>query len=75
MPLREQCPRGNKPCSGTNFKVVPDCPLWTSYQEIKVQEKTQCLGVGSMPGYVTAILLDEMADCCQPGGAPGCCCQ
>ncbi len=37
-------------------------------QEIKVQERMQCLAVGSVPSSISVLLQDEMADSCQPGG-------
>lgn len=40
-------------------------------QEVKIQEAAQVVGLGAVPGCITVILTDEMADSCQPGGAPG----
>ena len=42
--------------------------LWVS-QEVKLQAHTQSLAMGTMPAAVTALLQDDLVDCCQPGGA------
>lgn len=33
-----------------------------------VQEKMQCMAMGSMPQSMKVILMDEMTDCCKSGG-------
>mgnify|MGYP001811092546 FL=1 len=38
-------------------------------QEVRVQERLQCLDAGSVPSAISVLLLDEMADTCQAGGA------
>jgi len=37
-------------------------------QEVRVQERLQCLDAGSVPSAISVMLLDEMADTCQAGG-------
>lgn len=42
--------------------------MFTSYQEVRVQEKMQCLAMGALPCSITVLLQDELADACRPGG-------
>lgn len=67
--LPAECPStSSKPCTGSKFRQVEDSHMYTNHQEIKIQEKMQCLEVGSVPSSVTVVLQDELADTCQPGG-------
>ena len=74
-------PRG--PCPGANFVSVdaaeaagggaggaggPGAGGFTNAQEVRVQERLQCLDAGSVPSAISVLLLDEMADSCQAGG-------
>lgn len=38
------------------------------YQEIKIQESTQVLGVGSIPRSILVILKDDLVDLVKAGG-------
>jgi len=38
------------------------------YQEIKIQENVQLLGVGSIPRSMPVILMDDLVDSIKPGG-------
>lgn len=46
----------------------PEEQRFTSYQEVKVQEKMQCLDMGSTPSTLSVLLLHELADSIKPGG-------
>jgi DNA replicative helicase MCM subunit Mcm2 (Cdc46/Mcm family) len=37
------------------------------YQEIKVQEKIQTVGMGSIPRSIGVLLMDDLVDTVQPG--------
>ena len=37
--------------------------------QIRVQEQAQCLALGALPRSITVLLVDDLADCCRPGGA------
>jgi DNA replicative helicase MCM subunit Mcm2 (Cdc46/Mcm family) len=36
---------------------------------VRLQARTQSLAMGAMPTAMSAILQDDLVDCCQPGGA------
>jgi DNA replicative helicase MCM subunit Mcm2 (Cdc46/Mcm family) len=42
--------------------------MFTGHQEVRIQEKTQCLAMGSVPAAITVVLQDEMSDTMKPGG-------
>jgi DNA replicative helicase MCM subunit Mcm2 (Cdc46/Mcm family) len=42
--------------------------LFTCYQELKLQERSNGVDPGTLPGSLTVILQDELADRVQPGG-------
>ncbi|KAK9824018.1 hypothetical protein WJX72_006994 [[Myrmecia] bisecta] len=68
MQLPTACPSpGPKICKGVTFQHIEEVQLHTDYQEIRVQEKSQCVALGAMPRSITVILQDELADCCQAG--------
>lgn len=39
------------------------------YQEIKIQESTQVLGVGAIPRSIPVILSDDLVDIVKAGGS------
>lgn len=56
------------PCTGNSFSPVDESrPSFTNAQEVRVQERLQCLDAGSVPSAISVLLLDEMADSCQAG--------
>ena len=64
------CPNGRaKPCKSTSFRHMTEVQRHSEYQELRVQEKSQSLAMGSLPRSITVIVLDDLADKCQPGGA------
>lgn len=78
--LPMECPSNNelssngKPCTGSNFlpQGGPGSTVYTNHQELRVQEQMQCLEPGSVPASIVVTVQDEIADCCQPGGACVC---
>ncbi|XP_020699790.2 probable DNA helicase MCM9 isoform X2 [Dendrobium catenatum] len=66
--LPTSCPsRNSKICEGTSFQSIPDSIVCHDYQEIKIQENTQVLGVGSMPRSIPIILTDDLVDVVKAG--------
>lgn len=61
------CPNQNKPCGGTKFQYVENTIVCHDYQEIKVQESTQVLGVGAIPRSILVILKDDLVDVVKAG--------
>ncbi|KAH9299790.1 hypothetical protein KI387_031472, partial [Taxus chinensis] len=54
-------------CQGTSFKYVKDSKICRDYQEIKIQENMQSLGVGSVPRSMPVILMDDLVDYVKAG--------
>ncbi|XP_056163376.1 probable DNA helicase MCM9 isoform X2 [Syzygium oleosum] len=62
------CPsQGSKICEGTNFQFVENSITCQDYQEIKIQESTQLLGVGAIPRSIPVILKDDLVDIIKAG--------
>ncbi|XP_022642567.1 probable DNA helicase MCM9 isoform X2 [Vigna radiata var. radiata] len=62
------CPiQNSKPCSGTKFQYVENTIVCHDYQEIKIQESTQVLGVGAIPRSILVILKDDLVDVVKAG--------
>ncbi|WCJ18778.1 DNA replication licensing factor Mcm2 [Euphorbia peplus] len=62
------CPsQRSKPCEGTRFDCVDDAVVRHDYQEIKIQESTQVLGVGVIPRSIPVILMDDLVDIVKAG--------
>ncbi|KAF7803755.1 putative DNA helicase MCM9 isoform X1 [Senna tora] len=59
--------RGSKPCEGTKFQYVDNTIVCHDYQEIKIQESTQVLGVGAIPRSILVILKDDLVDIIKAG--------
>ncbi|GKV35425.1 hypothetical protein SLEP1_g43689 [Rubroshorea leprosula] len=55
------------PCQGTNFQNVANTTVCHDYQEIKIQESTQVLGVGVIPRSILVILMDDLVDIVKAG--------
>ncbi|KAF7113881.1 hypothetical protein RHSIM_RhsimUnG0105100 [Rhododendron simsii] len=61
------CPsQGDEICGGTSCLPV-DGPVCHDYQEIKIQESTQVLGVGAIPRSIPVILSDDLVDIVKAG--------
>jgi DNA helicase MCM9 len=65
-----QCPNPEKPCKSTSMKPVgsPGCPTHCKdYQEIKLQERANSLGLGIVPRSMWVTLEDDLVGSCKPG--------
>ncbi|KAK4340038.1 hypothetical protein RND71_041500 [Anisodus tanguticus] len=54
-------------CESTSFQLVEDNKICHDYQEIKIQESTQVLGVGAIPRSIPVILKDDLVDMVKAG--------
>ncbi len=54
-------------CGGKSFSKVDGSEVCRDYQEIKIQEQVQHLGIGSMPRGIMVLLHDNLVDSCKPG--------
>jgi hypothetical protein len=62
----------SKACEGRKFKELEDSIILHDYQEIKLQENTQVLGVGAIPRSIPVILKDDLVDVVKAGGTNFC---
>ncbi|KAG4168320.1 hypothetical protein ERO13_A12G016000v2 [Gossypium hirsutum] len=63
------CPsQRSNPCEGTKFLCIENTTVCHDYQEIKIQESTQVLGVGVIPRSILVILQDDLVDIVKAGG-------
>ncbi|XP_031262197.1 probable DNA helicase MCM9 isoform X2 [Pistacia vera] len=66
--LPSSCPsQKSKSCEGTTFQYVENTIICHDYQEIKIQESTQVLGVGVIPRSILVILKDDLVDIVKAG--------
>ncbi|CAA7400958.1 unnamed protein product [Spirodela intermedia] len=66
--LPTSCPsKGAKSCDGANFQFVENSIVCHDYQEIKIQESAQVMGVGSIPRSIPIILMDDLVDTVKAG--------
>ncbi|KAK6916148.1 MCM OB domain, partial [Dillenia turbinata] len=62
------CPsQRSKSCEGMNFQFIEGSIVPHDYQEIKIQESVQVLGVGAIPRSITIILKDDLVDLVKAG--------
>lgn len=61
------CPSKNKHCESTSFQLLEGNNVCHDYQEIKIQESTQVLGVGAIPRSIPVILQDDLVDIVKAG--------
>uniref|UniRef100_A0A0E0L9E0 Probable DNA helicase MCM9 n=1 Tax=Oryza punctata TaxID=4537 RepID=A0A0E0L9E0_ORYPU len=54
-------------CGGANFQLIEDSITCHDYQEIKIQENIQLLGVGSIPRSMPIVLMDDLVDIVKAG--------
>ncbi|KAG5184881.1 MCM2/3/5 family-domain-containing protein [Tribonema minus] len=57
---------GSGGCKSSRFQEY-GAHHYSDYQEIKVQEQVQKLGVGSIPRSIVAVLRDDLVDTCKAG--------
>jgi DNA replicative helicase MCM subunit Mcm2 (Cdc46/Mcm family) len=57
-----------KGCKSFSFQLIEDSIVCRDYQEIKIQENVQLLGVGSIPRSMPMILMDDLVDTVKAGG-------
>lgn len=60
--------QGSKTCAGVSFQCIEDSMICHDYQEIKIQESAQLLGVGSIPRSIPVVLMDDLVDLVKAGG-------
>ncbi|CAL5043793.1 unnamed protein product [Urochloa decumbens] len=66
--LPASCPStSSRGCVCSSFEVIEDTITCHDYQEIKIQENVQLLGVGSIPRSMPVILMDDLVDIIKPG--------
>ncbi|XP_074567887.1 putative DNA helicase MCM9 isoform X2 [Curcuma longa] len=62
------CPsRRSKSCEGTYFIPIEGSKVCQDFQEIKIQESTQLLGVGCIPRSISVILMNDLVDMVKAG--------
>ncbi|XP_039833009.1 probable DNA helicase MCM9 isoform X4 [Panicum virgatum] len=62
------CPsKSSRGCGSASFQSVEGSTICRDYQEIKIQENVQLLGVGSIPRSMPVILMDDLVDSIKPG--------
>ncbi|KAF5813711.1 putative DNA helicase [Helianthus annuus] len=62
------CPsKKQKYCESTSFQLLEGNKVCHDYQEIKIQESTQVLGVGAIPRSIPVILQDDLVDVVKAG--------
>ncbi|GJJ74025.1 DNA helicase MCM9 [Entomortierella parvispora] len=72
MPTRCGATGNTKPCPGSKFQIVESVPGQMpdgcrDYQEIKIQEQTNKLSMGTIPGSMVVILHDDLVDHAKSG--------
>lgn len=55
-------------CESTSFQLLDGNKVCHDYQEMKIQESTQVLGVGAIPRSIPVILQDDLVDIVKAGG-------
>lgn len=59
----------HKACPGNKFKPVEgSISVCHDYQEIKIQESMQTLGMGSIPRSIVVVLENDLVDSVKAGG-------
>ncbi|KAF9178530.1 DNA helicase mcm9 [Haplosporangium sp. Z 767] len=72
MPARCQAKNNARPCLGNRFQMIETAPGQMpegcrDYQEIKIQEQTNKLTMGTIPGSMVVILHDDLVDHAKSG--------
>jgi DNA replicative helicase MCM subunit Mcm2 (Cdc46/Mcm family) len=66
-PSSEFAATGQSRCKSTRFNFVEGSLICSDYQEIRIQEKPQSLGVGSIPRQICVLLQHDLVDKCKAG--------
>lgn len=67
--LPASCPsKSSRGCGSASFQFIEGSITCHDYQEIKIQESVQLLGVGSIPRSMPVILKDDLVDIVKAGG-------
>lgn len=66
-PSGEFMPTGQKKCKSTRFEEVDGSCVCSDYQEIRIQEQSKNLGVGSIPRQISVVLQHDLVDTCKAG--------
>ncbi|XP_066383534.1 probable DNA helicase MCM9 isoform X2 [Miscanthus floridulus] len=61
------CPKASSGCTSASFEFVEGSTICRDYQEIKIQENVQLLGIGSIPRSMPVILMDDLVDSIKAG--------
>ncbi|WVZ81945.1 hypothetical protein U9M48_029268 [Paspalum notatum var. saurae] len=68
MKIPAMCPsKSSRGCGSASFQIVEGTTICHDYQEIKIQENVQLLGVGSIPRSIPVILMDDLVDTIKAG--------
>ncbi|KAG0249942.1 DNA helicase mcm9 [Mortierella polycephala] len=72
IPARCQAKNNARPCLGNRFQMIETAPGQMpegcrDYQEIKIQEQTNKLTMGTIPGSMVVILHDDLVDHAKSG--------
>lgn len=69
MVLPSECgnEKGTGRCTSSKFANVEGTEVCRDYQEIRVQEQVQKLGIGAIPRSITVVLEDDIVDGAKPG--------
>ena len=69
LQLPPVCPsQRERSCKSAVFKHLEEVQLLTNYQELRVQEKMQCLAMGALPKSIVVVVRDDLVDRCCTGG-------
>ncbi|KAJ1258632.1 hypothetical protein BS78_10G090600 [Paspalum vaginatum] len=68
MKIPALCPsKSSRGCGSVSFQIKDGTTICHDYQEIKIQENVQLLGVGSIPRSMPVILMDDLVDTIKAG--------
>lgn len=60
-------PLGARTCTSNKFNDLEGSEVCVDYQELRVQEQVQKLGIGSIPRSMTVVLENDLVDRAKPG--------
>lgn len=61
---QKQCPAvvNGKRCTSTKFRYVEDSAVCSDFQEVRIQEQVNKLGMGMIPRTITVLLENDLVD-------------